>query len=449
MNINKILDLKEDKQQLKVNGWIVSNRGNKKILFITINDGSSFSSLQVVVKQISQFDELAKLRIGAAVRFTGDIKLTPDSAQPMELVATSIDYMKNSAEHYPLQKSGMSLEILRTFSHLRHRTNLFRAVTRVRSTISLAIHEYFSKEHYTYIAAPIITSNDGEGAGDSFYVTTKSKSKFFASEVTLGVTGQLHAESLAMGMGKVYTFAPTFRAENSHTKRHAAEFWMIEPEVAFYNLSQIINVAHESLLFVVKKVLELNKKEIDYLSKYNKKELVPMMQELLSSKLIRIDYKEAINILSKVSKEKGKSFFENNKIEFGIDLATEHERYLTDVHFKQPVAIMNYPKDIKAFYMHQNDDGKTVAAFDLLVPGVGEMIGGSQREGNYNKLVNRMKELNLNIDEYEWYLNLRKFGYAGSAGYGLGLERMIMYITGMDNIRDVLSFPRTPNSIFA
>lgn len=449
MEIKSILELKNEKQNIEVGGWVVSNRGNKKILFITINDGSTFSNLQIVVKGISKFNDIKKLRIGAAVIFKGDIKFTPKAMQTHELIAKDIIYLNNSAEDFPLQKKNTSLETLRAIPYLRHRTNLYKAIMRIRSTICFAIHEYFQKENYTYIAAPIITSNDGEGAGESFYVKTKNKDEFFGKEATLGVTGQLHAEALAIGLGKVYTFAPTFRAENSHTKRHAAEFWMVEPEVPFYDLNQIIDVAYDSLLFVIKKVLLKNANEINYLSKYNKKDLPKMLNDLLQSKLNKINYKDAIKILDKVVKEKGKNVFENNDIKFGMDLATEHEKYLTDVHFKQPVAVMNYPKDIKAFYMYQNNDKKTVAAFDLLVPGVGEMVGGSQRESNYEKLINRMNELKLNVDEYKWYVDLRRFGYVGSSGYGLGLERMIMYITGMNNIRDVISFPRTPNSIIA
>ena len=449
MEIQKILKIKKDTNDVIVKGWVISNRNNKNIIFLTINDGSSFLNLQIVVKGLSNFSDVSKLRIGSVIKLTGDLKLTPNLKQPMEVKATEIFIYQNAEEDFPLQKQIISLEKLREIPHLRHRGKLFQAVMRIRSTISLALHEYFEKENYTYIAAPIITSNDGEGAGDSFYIHDKSKKPFFSKEVTLGVTGQLHAEALAMGMGKVYTFAPTFRAENSHTKRHAAEFWMVEPEVAFYELKDIINVAYESLLYVIEKTLEKNKVEIEFLSKHNNKDLIKMFDDLRNNELVKIDYTEAIEIINDAITKNGMSFFENNEVKFGTDLATEHEKYLTDQHFKSPVAVMNYPKEIKSFYMYQNPDGKTVAAFDLLVPGIGEMVGGSQRESNYSKLINRMEELKLNVEEYKWYLDLRRFGYPGSSGYGLGLERMIMYITGMDNIRDVLSFPRTPNSIFA
>ena len=449
MEIKKILNLKKDTKKISARGWVISNRGNKNILFLTINDGSSFSNIQIVVKDISNFEVVSKLRVGSVIKLIGDLKLTPNSKQPMEIIASEIFFTNNSDEDYPLQKQAISLENLRDIPHLRHRGKLFQAVMRIRSTISLSLHEYFEKENYTYIASPIITSNDGEGAGDSFYIHDKTEKKFFSKEVTLGVTGQLHAEALAMGMGKVYTFAPTFRAENSHTKRHAAEFWMVEPEVAFFDLKDIINVAYESLLHVVKKTIEKNSEEIKFLSEYNKKDLFAMFDNLQNNELVKINYTEAIEIINAAIKQNGSEYFENNIVKFGSDLATEHEKYLTDIHFKSPVAVMNYPKEIKSFYMYQNEDGKTVAAFDLLVPGIGEMVGGSQRESSYQKLIDRMNELNLNIEEYKWYLDLRRFGYPGSSGYGLGLERMIMYITGMDNIRDVLSFPRTPNSIFA
>ena len=449
MRIKEIFNLEKDTQNIEVEGWIVFNRNTNKIAFINIHDGSSFNNLQLVIKNnLSNFSEISKLRIGASIKCIGNIKLTPNSKQSLEMQINKLTLVQNTDEDFPLQKKSISLEKLREIPYLRHRTKLFNVVMRMRSTISLSMHEFFNNNGFTYVQAPIITSNDGEGSGESFIVNDEGEKYFFNKQATLGVTGQLHAEALAVGLKNVYTFAPTFRAEKSHTKRHAAEFWMLEPEVAFCDLNGIIKIAYNSLKFTIMKVLELHTDDLKYLEKYNNVPLMTRLNNLLNEDLFVINYDDVIQILKSANK-KNKLLFENNDIFFGMDLATEHEKFLTDVHFKKPIAVTNYPKEIKAFYMYQNADKKTVACFDLLVPGVGEMIGGSQREDRYDNLILRMNELKMKIEDYKWYVDLRRFGYAGSAGYGLGLERLIMYITGMDNIRDVLSFPRTPGNIFA
>ena len=437
----KIKQILKDKKEIEVEikGWILFNRGNAKIRFITINDGSTFDSLQVVVKDNIELVE--SLRTGSAISVKGNVVLTEGKEQPLEVVATNIEVLKESDEDYPIQKQGINLETLREIPHVRHRTNTFRAVMRVRSTLAQKIHEFFGKEGYLLCSAPIITSNDGEGAGEAFVVDDESKDEFFGTKATLGVTGQLHGESYANGFGDIYTFAPTFRAEHSNTTRHAAEFWMIEPEVAFADLPKIINVADRMLKYVVEETMKELESEFKFLDGIHEG-LKDKLNNLINNEVQTLDYSDAIKKLQEV-----KDQFENKDIEFGTDLSTEHERYLTDVVYKAPVAVINYPKDIKAFYMYQNDDNKTVAAFDLLVPGIGELIGGSQGEANYSKLETRIDEMGIPKDDLQWYLNLRKWGYAMSAGFGLGFERLVMYVTGMENIRDVIPYPRTPRNL--
>ncbi|WP_338044346.1 asparagine--tRNA ligase [Mycoplasma nasistruthionis] len=349
------------------------------------------------------------------------------------------------AEDYPIQGQEINLETLREIPHLRHRTNLLRSVMLIRSTLAQEVHKYFIARDFHWMASPIFTSNDGEGAGETFLVSDKNTNNAFFGKnkkATLGVTGQLHGESYAIGMNKIYTFGPTFRAENSNTKKHLAEFWMIEPEVAFYDLKQIIELADDLLKVVIRNTIAKHPFEFKYLTENYKPDLLQNLEIFLENKVKTLDYSEAISKLAEV-----KEIFENKDIKFGLDLGTEHERYLTEVIYKSPVAVINFPKDFKAFYMYQNDDNKTVAAFDLLVPGIGELIGGSQRESNYDKLLKRIHELNIDADDLQWYLDLRRFGHMQSSGFGIGFERLVMYVTGIDNIRDAIPYPRTPGNI--
>ncbi|MEE3928464.1 asparagine--tRNA ligase [Mycoplasmopsis ciconiae] len=428
----------------KIKAWVSSNRGNKKMRFININDGSTVANLQVVIKgENFDFDLLDTVKIGAAVEIEGTLKATPEAKQPIELVASNFKLLKNTVD-FPIQNQEISLETLRELPHIRHRTNILKCVMLIRSTLAQELHRYFMTRGYYYMNSPIITSNDGEGAGETFNVNDGSKDEFFGKDkkATLGVTGQLHAESYAIGMNKVYTFAPTFRAERSNTKKHAAEFWMLEPEIAFYDLKDVMHLADDMLKVVIRNTIAKHPFEFDFLLNNVDKNLINKLELFLNKDLNVIDYQDAIKELEKV-----KSRFENQDIKFGLDLGTEHERYLAEELFNGPVAVINFPKDFKAFYMYQNDDQKTVAAFDLLVPGIGELIGGSQREADYNKLLKRIKELNISQEDLQWYLDLRNFGDCGSAGFGLGFERLVMYVTGVDNIRDVIPYPRTSGNI--
>ena len=439
MTIKDIFKNKTE-QKVTIKGWVISNRGNNNIRFITLNDGSTFENIQIVTK--TQAEEMDKVRIGAALEVVGDIKLTPEQKQPLELVSEKVTLVKNTDEDYPLQKQGMSLEVLREIPHLRHRTNLFRSVMRVRSTLMQEIHSYFASKNFLNVSAPIITSNDGEGAGEAFVVDDESKDLFFGAKATLGVTGQLHGESYANGFKNIYTFAPTFRAEKSHTQKHAAEFWMVEPEMAFTDLNGIIKVADEMLKVTIKNTLEKLKPEFDFLEKFVDENLRSRLDRFLTKEIQTIDYKDAVEKLKEV-----KDQFEIKDIEFGTDLATEHEKYISNKLFNGPVAVINYPKAIKAFYMKQNDDNQTVAAFDVLVPGIGELTGGSQRECDVDKITQRINELNIPQEDLQWYIDLRRFGHAESSGFGLGFERLVMYVTGVENIRDVIPYPRTPKNL--
>ena len=458
MNRTKIAQLYADAESLggqtvTVAGWVKSVRDMKNFGFVTLNDGSCFRDLQVVMNReaLDNYDEIAHQNVSAALICTGTVKLTPDAPQPFELSATSIEVEGVSAPDYPLQKKRATVEFLRTQQHLRPRTNLFRAVFRIRSVAAAAIHRFFQEQGFVYVNTPIITTSDCEGAGEMFRVTTLDldnlpktedgavdySKDFFEKPVNLTVSGQLEAEAMAMAFGKVYTFGPTFRAEKSFTTRHAAEFWMIEPEMAFCDLNGYMDNAEAMIKYVIRYVLDNCPDEMAFFNQFIDKGLVERLELVANSEFGRISYTEAIEILEK-----------NNKkfqypVEWGVDIQTEHERYLTEVVFKKPVFVTDYPKEIKSFYMKQNADGKTVAAADMLVPGIGELIGGSQREEDYGKLVARMDELGMDKTNYEWYLNLRKFGGVEHAGYGLGFERMIMYLTGIQNIRDVLPFPRT------
>ena len=440
-------------QEVIVEGWVRTNRDQKEFGFLNLNDGSYLENVQVVYDQsISNFEEVKKYRVGSGVSVVGVVVKSPNAKQPYEVKAKSVVLEGDSPEDYPIQPKRHTREFLREKAHLRMRTNLFSAVFRMRSKLAFAIHQFFQERNFIYVNSPLITSNDGEGAGEMFQVTTLDLEKiakegkvdyskdFFGKPVNLTVTGQLEAETYALAFGKVYTFGPTFRAENSNTTRHASEFWMIEPEIAFADLQDDMDLIEDMVKYVVKYVLKNAEEEINFFDKFVAPGKKAQLEALVNSKVAVCTHHEAIEILKAAG-----NVFENSP-EFGQDLATEHEKYLTDIHFKAPVFVTNWPKEIKAFYMRLNDDNKTVAAVDLLVPGAGELVGGSQREERLDLLVQRMKDLNMNIDPLNWYVDLRKYGGVKHAGFGLGFERLIMYVTGMDNIRDVIPYARTPKN---
>jgi asparaginyl-tRNA synthetase len=438
-----------------VSGWVRTLRASNAFGFIEINDGSFFKNLQVVFDQsLENFKEVSKLSISASIRIEGRLVATPEAKQPFEVQAHNIIIEGHSTPEFPLQKKRHTLEYLRTIAHLRPRSNTFSAVFRVRSLAAYAIHKFFQERGFVYTHTPIITGSDCEGAGEMFRVTTldmhnppKTKEghidfteDFFGKESNLTVSGQLNAEAYALAFGKVYTFGPTFRAENSNTARHAAEFWMIEPEIAFAELEDDMELAEDMVKYVISYVMENAPEEMEFFNQFIDKEVLDRLNLVVNSEFGHVTYTEAIELL----KKSGETF--SYPVEWGCDLQTEHERYLTEKIFKRPVFVTDYPKEIKAFYMRMNVDNKTVRAMDLLVPGVGELIGGSQREERLDVLEARMAELGLNKEDYWWYLELRKFGGTKHAGFGLGFERLIMYITGMGNIRDVIPFPRTPKT---
>ena len=440
-------------KEVTISGWVRTVRASNAFGFIEINDGTFFSSIQVVIEadKLSNYAELSKLNVGASLTVTGVLELTPGAKQPMEIKATDVIIEGQSTPDYPLQKKRHSFEYLRTISHLRPRTNTFAAVFRVRSMIAFAIHKFFQERGFVYVHTPIIPDSDCEGAGEMFKVTTLDMDNlptnedgsvdysqdFFGKSTNLTVSGQLNVETYCMAFRNVYTFGPTFRAENSNTTRHAAEFWMIEPEIAFADLNDDMRLAEDMLKYIINYCLENAPEEMEFFNKFIDNGLLDRLNNVVSNDFAHVTYTEAIDIL----KEHNDEFA--YKVEWGADLQTEHERYLTETVFKRPVMVTDYPKEIKAFYMKLNDDKKTVAAVDVLVPGIGEIIGGSQREENYDVLVERMKEMGLSPEDYDWYLDLRKYGTNKHAGFGLGFERAVMYITGMQNIRDVLPFPRT------
>ena len=460
MDLINIRDLfqnteKYQDQKITVGGWIRSIRDSKTFGFIVLNDGTYFQPLQVVYHDtMDNFAEISKSNVGAALIVTGTLVLTPEAKQPFEIQADEVIVEGASASDYPLQKKRHSFEYLRTISHLRPRTNTFQAVFRVRSLIAYAIHQYFQEQNFVYVHTPLITGSDCEGAGEMFQVTTMDLNNipktedgkvdftqdFFGKPTNLTVSGQLNGETYAMAFKNIYTFGPTFRAENSNTTRHAAEFWMIEPEMAFADLEDDMRVAEGMLKYVISYVLEHAPEEMNFFNQFVDKGLLDRLNSVLNSEFGHVTYTEAIEIL----KEHNDAF--DYKVYWGCDLQTEHERYLTEQVFKRPVFVTDYPKEIKAFYMKLNPDGKTVAAMDCLVPGIGEIIGGSQREDNYDVLLQRMNELGLNAEDYGFYLDLRKYGSVRHAGFGLGFERCVMYLTGMGNIRDVIPFPRTVNN---
>ncbi|MCD8084168.1 MAG: asparagine--tRNA ligase [Clostridiales bacterium] len=439
-------------QKVSVGGWVRSVRDSKAFGFIVVSDGSYFETLQVVYHDtMENFAEISRLNVGAAILVTGTLVATPQAKQPFEIQADTVTVEGASAPDYPLQKKRHTLEYLRTITHLRPRTNTFQAVFRVRSLIAYAIHQYFQERGFVYVHTPLITGSDCEGAGEMFQVTTMDLNKlphtadgsidyakdFFGKATNLTVSGQLNVETYAMAFRNVYTFGPTFRAENSNTTRHAAEFWMIEPEIAFADLKDDMDLAEEMLKYIIRYVLEQAPEEMNFFNQFIDKGLLDRLKHVLNSEFGHVTYTEAIEIL-----EKNNDHFDY-KVSWGCDLQTEHERYLTEQVFKRPVFVTDYPKEIKAFYMKMNPDGRTVAAMDCLVPGIGEIIGGSQREDDYDKLLTRMNELGLKQEDYQFYLDLRRYGSARHAGFGLGFERCVMYLTGMGNIRDVIPFPRT------
>ena len=444
-------------QVVSVNGWVRTLRASKNFGFVELNDGSYFKNIQVVIEdeKLDNFAELCKLNVGASLRVEGVLELTPDAKQPFEIKASKVMIEGESTPDYPLQKKRHSFEFLRTIPHLRARTNTFSAVFRVRSVIAYAIHKFFNERGFVYVHTPLITGSDCEGAGEMFRVTTLDmdnlpkteegkidyKEDFFGRETSLTVSGQLEGETFSMAFGDIYTFGPTFRAENSNTTRHAAEFWMIEPEIAFADLKDDMKLAEDMLKFVIRYVLDNAPEEMAFFNNFVDKGLIERLNNILENEFGHVTYTEAVEIL----KNSGKEF--EYPVEWGIDLQTEHERYLTEEIFKKPVFVTDYPKEIKAFYMRLNDDGKTVAAMDCLVPGIGEIIGGSQREERMDVLVERMAEVGLNMDDYSHYLDLRRYGGTKHAGFGLGFERAVMYLTGMSNIRDVLPYPRTVNNL--
>ena len=442
-----------DGKTVTVAGWAKTIRDSKAFGFIELNDGSCFKNTQIVFERatLDNYDEIAKENVGCALVVTGTVVVTPENKQPYEIKATEIKVEGESTPDYPLQKKRHSVEFLREIAYLRPRTNLFGAAFRIRSEAAIAIHKFFNDRGFVYVHTPIITGSDCEGAGAMFQVTTfdldevaKSgkpvdyKNDFFGTRAALTVSGQLSAETYAMAFGNVYTFGPTFRAEHSNTARHAAEFWMIEPEMAFCDLAGDMDVAEAMVKYVIDYVSETCKDELNFLNQFVDKGLLERLKNVSENAFVRLSYTDAIEIL----KENADKFDDQN-IFWGKDLQSEHERFLTEQVYKKPVFLTDYPKEIKAFYMKQNDDGKTVAAADLLVPGIGELVGGSQREDDYDKLVNRIKELGMNPEDYSWYLDLRRYGGTTHSGFGLGFERMVMYLTGIANIRDVVPYPRT------
>ena len=443
-------------QEVVVHGWVRGNRSSNQFGFLSINDGTFFTPLQVVYEadNLANFTEISKVHLAAGVTVRGTLALTPEAKQPFEIKAKEIVVEADSQSDYPLQKKRHTMEFMREIAHLRPRSNTFSAVYRVRSIVAYAIHKFFQEQNFVYVHAPIITGSDAEGAGEMFQVTTLDPDNlprtedgkidysqdFFGKETNLTVSGQLEAEAFALAFRNVYTFGPTFRAENSNTARHASDFWMIEPEIAFADLQDDMDLAEAMVKYIITYTLEHAPEEMNFFNQFIDKGLLERLDHIVNSSFERVTYTEAVEILQK----SGKEF--QYPVEWGLELQTEHERYLTEEVYKKPIFVTDYPKDCKAFYMRLNDDGKTVAACDMLVPGVGEIIGGSQREERLDVLEARMKELGISENGYEWYLDLRRYGGVKHAGYGLGFERMIMYLTGMSNIRDVLPFPRTPKS---
>ncbi|MCI2146862.1 MAG: asparagine--tRNA ligase [Clostridiales bacterium] len=452
-DLYKDTDAYADKE-ITVRGWVRQCRGSNKFAFIALNDGSFFTPVQIVLEaeKLDNFKEVSNLSLSSVIRVRGTLVVTPDAKQPFEIHASEVVVEAVSDPDYPLQNKRHTMEFLREIAHLRPRSNTFAAVFRVRSLLAYAIHQFFQERDFVYVHTPIITGSDAEGAGEMFQLTTLDldnpprtedgkidySQDFFGKETNLTVSGQLEAEIFAMAFRNVYTFGPTFRAEDSNTTRHASEFWMIEPEMAFADINDAMDTAEAMVKYILQYVIDNAPEEMAFFNKFIDKGLLDRLHHVIESPFERVTYTDAVKLLQ----ESGEKF--DYPVEWGIDLQTEHERYLTEHIFKKPVFVTNYPKDIKAFYMRQNEDGKTVAAFDMLVPGIGEIIGGSQREERFDILQKRIDELGMDMSSYWWYMDLRKYGSAVHSGYGLGFERMVMYATGMGNIRDVLPFPRTP-----
>ncbi len=459
----KSIDVKDLKQKLedymgkeiRLQGWIRNHRKQKEFGFIDFYDGTCFGSVQLVYDNtLESFEQIQKYRVGSSIEVIGTVEKSPAKGQTFEIKVSTLTLLGDSPEDYPIQPKRHTREFLREVGYLRPRVNLFQAVFRVRSVVAMAIHTYFQENGYIYFHAPLITASDCEGAGEMFQVTTLDLEKlpkteddkidfhqdFFGKPASLTVSGQLQAEAFAMAFKRVYTFGPTFRAENSNTKTHASEFWMIEPEIAFCDLDGVMDIEEDMLKFIIRYVLEHCEEEMKFFDSFVEKGIIQKLKDVVDAKAARITHKEAIDILL----ASGEKF--EIKPTYGEDLATEHEKYLTGVHFKSPVFVTDWPKDIKAFYMRQNDDGQTVAAVDLLVPGAGELMGGSQREERLDRLESRMKELNMETEGMEWYLNLRRYGGCKHSGFGMGFERLLIYMTGVENIRDVIPFPRTPGN---
>ena len=447
MRISELYKNRFEGDSVSVSGWIRTLRCSKSFGFIELNDGSSFKNLQIVIEEdkLENYSEVSKLSVGSSVSVKGNLEFTPEAKQPFELKASEVEIQGVSAPDYPLQKKRHSFEFLRTIPHLRPRTNSLSAVFRVRSMLAQAIHRYFSEHGFIYVNTPIITGSDCEGAGEMFRLTagdpnSAEKREFFGKPASLTVSGQLEGEDFAMAFGNIYTFGPTFRAENSNTARHAAEFWMVEPEMAFAGLKEDMDLAEDLLKYLIKFVLSEACDELNFFNSFVDKCLLERLNNVADNSFVRITYTEAVEKLKAAKKEF------NFPVEWGIDLQTEHERYLTEEVYKRPVFVTDYPKDIKAFYMRLNDDGKTVRAMDVLFPKIGEIIGGSQREEDYEKLARRASEMGVPEKDIWWYMDTRRFGTAPHSGFGLGFERLLLFVTGMTNIRDVIPFPRTPNN---
>lgn len=452
MRIAELLASSERNVDVVAKGWVRTKRGNKNVAFIALNDGSTIHNIQVVAETAAFDEELLKaITTGACVKVTGTLVESPASGQPVEIQAKAIEiYGGADPETYPLQKKGHTLEFLREIAHLRPRTNTFGGVFRIRHAMAYAIHKYFNDRGFYYWNSPLITGSDAEGAGAMFRVTTLEPGEkdfnedFFGKPTNLTVSGQLEGELAAMALGQIYTFGPTFRAENSNTPRHLAEFWMVEPEVAFYEIGENMDLAEDFIKYLVNYALENCADDLAFLEKMYDKELTERLRFVTANDFVRLDYTEGVKILEEARDEKGVKF--EFPVFWGADLASEHERYLVEQHFKRPVILTNYPKEIKAFYMKQNEDGKTVRAMDVLFPKIGEIIGGSEREADYTKLVTRMEEMGVPVESMQWYLDTRRFGSAPHSGFGLGFERLVLFVTGMTNIRDVIPFPRTPKN---
>lgn len=444
----KILSDFKTLKKVSIEGWVKSNRDNGNFGFIVFNDGSSCRNIQLVYKKeiTNGFDELKRASTGSAIYAEGEILLTPNSKQPFEILLSKCLVLKQAEDSYPLQKKRHTVEYLREIAHLRQSTNLLGNVMRVRSKLFKLLNDYFFENDFIWVTTPVLTSNDAEGAGESFYLAKVDNKEFFNIKTTLSVTGQLHGEAYALTFKKIFTFGPQFRAEKSHTSRHAAEFWMLEPEISFLDINGLMDLMEDMLKKVTSKYIKWCEEEINFFNEFVDKDIRQRLNKIVKEKFEKISYGDAINILIDAKKEK-KITFENNNIKWGMDLESEHERYICEQHFNRPTFIFNYPSVLKAFYMKENDDGKTVAGVDLLVPGVGELCGGSEREANYQTIYKKASNTNINIEELQWYLDLRKYGYYKSSGFGLGFERLIMFLTGVNNIRDTIPFPRTHGNI--